>query len=157
MYQTASADRFRSIKNSAIAIHDVASSGADAIVNLISPSACAWFPAIVVRHTFRIAAVAVFMAAITGWVKVEFGPAGLTATWSVLGCCGFGLGLLLRDRAVRWAGLTALGLALGRIVMVDVWQLSTPGRIVSFLALGGVLLAVGFVYNRFAERITRWL
>ena len=30
-------------------------------------------------------------------------------------------------------------------------------RIVSFLILGAVLLLLGFVYNRFAETIRRWL
>jgi len=116
-----------------------------------------WLPAARVRHAVSAAAIVVLAAAVTGWVRREYGPEGFTAAWSVVGCGSFGLGLLLRDRAVRWTGLSVIGLALGRIFAVDVWQLSTPGRVISFLALGGVLLAIGFIYNRFADRIARWL
>ncbi|MFN0126087.1 MAG: DUF2339 domain-containing protein [Verrucomicrobiales bacterium] len=126
-----------------------------ATVKVVARHRREWFPGIEVRHAFSAAATVVFAAGITGWVRRILGPAGLTAVWGLLGCIGFGIGLLLRDRAVRWTGLTVLGLALGRILLVDVRQLSTAGHIVSFLALGGVLIAVGFVYNRFTDRIAR--
>jgi uncharacterized membrane protein len=40
---------------------------------------------------------------------------------------------------------------------VDVWQLETIYRILSFLVLGAVLLLLGYLYNRFADRIREWL
>ena len=50
-----------------------------------------------------------------------------------------------------------LALAIGRIYAVDVWKLETIYRILSFMVLGIVLLALGFVYNRYADRIRQWL
>jgi uncharacterized membrane protein len=40
---------------------------------------------------------------------------------------------------------------------VDVWRLETLHRILSFLVLGIVLLVLGFVYNKYADRIRRLL
>ena len=39
----------------------------------------------------------------------------------------------------------------------DVWLLDLPLRILSFLVLGGVLLVLGYFYNRYAERLRQWL
>jgi hypothetical protein len=81
----------------------------------------------------------------------------LTASWAGLAFLLFGVGFALRERAYRWASLTVLGCALVRVVLLDVWKLETIYRILSFLALGIVLLALGYIYTRFQERIARWL
>jgi len=41
--------------------------------------------------------------------------------------------------------------------MVDVWKLDTILRILSFLTLGLVLLALGFNYNRWHEALRKLL
>ena len=46
---------------------------------------------------------------------------------------------------------------LGHVLTVEVWELDTVLRIVSFLTLGAVLLGLGFVYNRWARQIKRLL
>ena len=66
-------------------------------------------------------------------------------------------GFLLRARIFRLGGLGILALALCRIVLVDVWLLDLPLRILSFLVLGSVLLLLGYLYNRYANRIRQWL
>jgi uncharacterized membrane protein len=48
-------------------------------------------------------------------------------------------------------------LAIARVFLVDVWQFDTLLRIVSFLVLGAVLLVLGFFYNRWTEKLRRWL
>ncbi len=50
-----------------------------------------------------------------------------------------------------------LGCALGRVVIFDVWKLETLYRILSFMALGIVLLVLGFIYNKYQEKIKEWL
>jgi len=57
----------------------------------------------------------------------------------------------------RWLGLAILAFALGRIVFFDVWKLETLYRILSFMALGIVLLVLGFIYNKYQEKIKEWL
>jgi uncharacterized membrane protein len=65
--------------------------------------------------------------------------------------------VLLREKIYRWAGLGILGTALGRIVLFDVWRLETFYRVLSFMALGVVLVALGFIYNKYQGKIREWL
>jgi uncharacterized membrane protein len=81
----------------------------------------------------------------------------LTVSWSLLALVVLGGGFALRERIYRLLGLVILAGAIGRIFCIDVWQLETIYRILSFLVLGAVLLALGFLYNRFADALRRWL
>jgi uncharacterized membrane protein len=65
----------------------------------------------------------------------------------------FGVALLAigfwRNSAfVRWQALVLLAVSIGKVFLVDVSELSQGYRIVSFLGLGALLLAVSFVYQR---------
>lgn len=81
----------------------------------------------------------------------------LTAAWAVLALVIFCVGFAWRERIYRWHGLSVLACALGRVVIFDVWRLETVYRILSFLALGGVLLVLGFIYSKYQEKIKEWL
>jgi uncharacterized membrane protein len=81
----------------------------------------------------------------------------LTASWSVLALALFTTGLALRERMYRWMGLGILACALGRVVFFDVWKLDKVDRILSFMALGIVLLVLGFIYSKYQEKIREWL
>ncbi|MEO6055126.1 MAG: DUF2339 domain-containing protein [Chthoniobacterales bacterium] len=81
----------------------------------------------------------------------------LTAAWSVLAFVVLGTGFALKERPYRLLGMGILTIAIGRLFVVDVWQLETLYRILSFLVLGAVLLALGFLYNRFADMIRKWI
>lgn len=81
----------------------------------------------------------------------------LTVAWSLFGLLVLAAGLLLREKIYRWMALGVLTLTVGRLFFFDVWQFDTIYRILSFLVLGGVLLALGFLYNRFADLIRRWI
>ena len=111
------------------------------------------------RWTSNVTAVATFC--IWLWVTRLTHQTGhrdlLTLAWSGLAVAVFVAGLTLRDRIYRIGGFAILALAIGRIFLVDVWRLETIYRILSFLGLGIVLLALGFVYNRYAEKIRKWL
>jgi uncharacterized membrane protein len=91
------------------------------------------------------------------WVTFFHDPVPLTAAWALLALAGFVAGFLLRDRIFRLGGLGILALALGRIILFDVWGLELPLRVLSFLVLGGVLLLLGYLYNRYADRIRQWI
>jgi hypothetical protein len=91
------------------------------------------------------------------WVLEKASGFYLTASWSVLALVLFTTGIILRERVYRWLGLGVLACALGRVVIFDVWKLETLYRILSFLALGVVLLVLGFIYNKHQEKIKEWL
>jgi len=72
----------------------------------------------------------------------------LSAFWAVL---GFGLlvgGLVRNLKPLRLAGLGLLALAVGKVFIVDLAALESIWRVASFLALGLLLLAGAFAYQR---------
>ncbi len=81
----------------------------------------------------------------------------ITISWSLLAFIVLAAGFLLRERAYRLLGLALLVISVARVFSVDVWQLDTLYRILSFLVLGVVLLALGFLYNRFADLVRKWI
>jgi hypothetical protein len=109
------------------------------------------------RTTMTGAATITAFAWVTMLCVREYGPERLTVAWSAFALLSFAAGLGLKDRVYRLAGFGVLAIAIGRVFLFDVWRLETLYRILSFLVLGGVLLLLGFVYNRFAESIRKWL
>jgi uncharacterized membrane protein len=108
----------------------------------------------------------IFIAGISLWrflslwvdeLELARGGSYMTASWSMLALVFFTVGIALRERMYRWLGLGILACALGRVVVFDVWKLETLYRILSFLALGIVLLVLGFIYNKYQEKIREWL
>lgn len=79
----------------------------------------------------------------------------LTISWAVLASVSLTVGFVIKERTYRLFGLGILAAAVGRIFLIDIWQLDTIYRILSFLVLGALLLAAGFLYNRFAEVIRK--
>ncbi len=81
----------------------------------------------------------------------------LTVAWALLAFLLTGIGFLIREREYRRLGIAILALALGRVFLVDVWQLSQGFRVLSFMGLGLALIALGYLYNRFQEQVREWI
>ncbi len=73
----------------------------------------------------------------------------LSAFWGLTGLAGIVYGLVRKQRAARLAGLALLGLAVAKVFIFDLSQLDSIYRVLSFLALGLLLLAGAFAYQRF--------
>ena len=58
-------------------------------------------------------------------------------------------GVALRSALNRILGLGLLALVIAKLYLLDVWSLSRGFRITAFLALGGLLLLVSYLYSRF--------
>lgn len=71
-----------------------------------------------------------------------------SAFFMAFGAALLGLGFWRRVALLRWQGLVLLAVAIGKVFTVDVSALSQGFRILSFLGLGALLLAVSFVYQR---------
>ena len=91
------------------------------------------------------------------WVLETASGFYLTASWSALALLLFTVGIVLRERMYRWLGLGILACALGRVIIFDVWKLESLYRILSLMALGIVLLVLGFIYSKYQEKIKEWL
>jgi uncharacterized membrane protein len=59
-----------------------------------------------------------------------------------------GVGFWRYSSFLRWQALVLLAVSIGKVFLVDVSELSQEFRILSFLGLGALLLAVSFVYQR---------
>jgi uncharacterized membrane protein len=71
-----------------------------------------------------------------------------SAFFMLFGAVLLSLGFARRSALLRWQGLALLGFTIGKVFLFDVSALSRAYRILSFLALGALLLAVSFVYQR---------
>lgn len=93
------------------------------------------------------------------WVVLKSGGTHfyLTASWAVLALGVFAAGFALRERMYRWLGLGILAASVARVFFSDVWKLDLLYRILSFMALGIVLLVLGFIYTKYQEKIKEWL
>jgi uncharacterized membrane protein len=72
----------------------------------------------------------------------------LSGFWSALGFAAIVAGLIRRTRALRLGGLGLLALAVGKVFLVDLAHLESIWRVGSFLAIGLLLLAGAFAYQR---------
>jgi len=91
------------------------------------------------------------------WTAQVASGFSVTLTWAAFAVGMFAAGILLHERFLRWFGLSVLAAAVGRVVLVDVWKEQTGYRVLTFLALGAALLVVGFIYNKFQEKIRPWM
>jgi uncharacterized membrane protein len=79
--------------------------------------------------------------------------AGFSVLWSV-----FAVGLMLvgvwkRRKVYRVSAISLLIVTVLKVLAFDTAEVSTPYRILSCLVLGGILVAVSFLYYRFSERL----
>ena len=71
------------------------------------------------------------------------------SAWAmVFGAALLGVGFWKESAFLRWQALALLTLSIAKVFLVDTRQLSQGYRILSFLGLGALLLAVSFAYQR---------
>jgi uncharacterized membrane protein len=71
-----------------------------------------------------------------------------SAFFMTFGAALLAIGFWRRSAFLRWQALVLIALSIGKVFIIDVSQLSQGFRILSFLGLGALLLAVSFVYQR---------
>lgn len=71
-----------------------------------------------------------------------------SAFFMIFGAVLLALGFARRSAFLRWQALILLAFSIAKVFLFDTSQLSQGFRILSFLALGALLLAVSFVYQR---------
>lgn len=87
------------------------------------------------------------------WLVGGWMPEGLvTLGWVVTAFGMFAVGFTLGERRYRFTGIGLLALALGRLLVVDLAQLPMGQRVLTFILLGVMLLAVSYTYTRLRDR-----
>jgi uncharacterized membrane protein len=91
-----------------------------------------------------------------GSVTTNFqrGHTNVSALWGVLGLALLYVGLRRDVRALRLGGFALFAVSLAKIFVYDLPNLSAVTRALSFLAVGAVLLAGAFFYQRLKNQLT---
>jgi uncharacterized membrane protein len=77
-----------------------------------------------------------------------------SALWMAYGAMLMIVGFWRRSAFVRWQALILIAFTIGKVFLVDVSALDRGYRILSFIVLGILLLAISFVYQRDWLRLT---
>jgi uncharacterized membrane protein len=75
---------------------------------------------------------------------------GISVFWGLYAIGGVAIGFVLRRAALRYFGLGLFAFTLLKVVLVDLAHLGTGYRILSFLALGLLLLGTSVCYGKFS-------
>ncbi len=111
-------------------------------------------------HPLRAAFLAAFALSGWRWISVlawEKGGFYLAAAWALYAAALLAIGLATRERVYRLAGFGILAATLIRVTIFDAWRLGVAYRMISFIVLGAVLMTVGFLYNRYQDKLKEWL
>ncbi|HEY2468433.1 MAG TPA: DUF2339 domain-containing protein [Terracidiphilus sp.] len=90
-------------------------------------------------------------------LAVKLSSGHITIAWSLLGLGTFLFALAVGERSFRLAGLILLLVSVAKILLMDVWKLSTPDKFTTLIILGVALIAVSFLYTRFGATIKKYL
>ena len=71
-----------------------------------------------------------------------------SALWMAYGAMLMVVGFWRRSAFVRWQALALIAFTIGKVFLYDVSELDRGFRIVSFIVLGALLLAISFLYQR---------
>ena len=77
----------------------------------------------------------------------------LTTLWAFYAAIGLVIGIAIRSRPVRVAALALLAVPVAKVFVYDVFTLERVYRIGAFMGLGVLLLAGGYLYQRYSKVI----
>jgi hypothetical protein len=90
-------------------------------------------------------------------LAVKLSSGHITIAWSLFGLAVFLFALAVGERSYRLAGLGLLLVSVVKILLMDVWKLSSSDRYTTLIVLGLALLAVSFLYTRYGSVIRKLL
>jgi uncharacterized membrane protein len=81
----------------------------------------------------------------------------LTVAWAIQALASLAIGFPVRERTLRLQGLGLLAICVMKLFIYDLRNLESVYRILSFIALGVILLGVSWIYTRFRVQIRRFI
>lgn len=86
---------------------------------------------------------------ITLAIAIRFEPLWISMGWFLEAAALVALGFWRKSALVRWQALVLIAVTVAKVFVYDLWRLEREHRIISFLALGMLLLVVSFLYQRY--------
>lgn len=111
-----------------------------------------WASATLVVYAASLALLELFqhVGSATPELAYQRGHTAVSALWGLIGLALLYAGLRRGVRSLQLGGFALFGIALAKLFLYDLAFLSSVARAFSFLAVGAVLLAAGFFYQRLA-------
>jgi uncharacterized membrane protein len=81
----------------------------------------------------------------------------LSLVWAIYGGAMLTVGIARRSKLLRVMALLLLGLTIFKVFLFDLSSLEKLYRIISFIVLGAILLAVSFLYQRYRQRMAEFI
>lgn len=81
----------------------------------------------------------------------------LSLVWTIYGGAILTVGIAWRSKLLRVMALLLLGLTIFKVFLFDLSSLESIYRIISFIVLGAILLAVSFLYQRYRQRMAEFI
>jgi hypothetical protein len=110
---------------------------------------CQWIEEKIPAAFFSVAATTVVAALLFTRISGEM----LTVAWGLEGLALLAFGFVLRERVLRLQGLAMLLACILKLFLYDLRNLDTLPRILSFIALGAIMLGVSWIYTRFRDHL----
>jgi uncharacterized membrane protein len=110
-----------------------------------------------VEDAVRIALSVAATLSLVSLIYLQVRPTLVTVTWGAQAAVLLATGFPTRERLLRLSGLGVLLACIMRLFVFDLPQLEELARIISFVALGAVLLTVSWIYTRYRARIQKFL
>ena len=119
----------------------------------------AWGAGVLAVYALSLGILELYEQFAPGSVETNFqrGHTNVSALWGLLGLALLYVGLRRDLRALRLGGFALFGVSLAKIFVYDLPNLSAVSRALSFLAVGAVLLAGAFFYQRLKTQLTERL
>ena len=81
----------------------------------------------------------------------------ISVVWAIYGGAMLTIGIARRSKLLRVMALLLLGLTIFKVFLFDLSSLEKLYRIISFIVLGMILLAVSFLYQRYRQRLAEFI
>ena len=81
-------------------------------------------------------------------IAIRFESYWISIGWFAESAVLMTVGFWRRSAFVRWQALALIALTITKVFVLDIWGLERGYRIISFVLLGILLLAVSFLYQR---------
>ena len=93
----------------------------------------------------------------TGGSTSNLESLGLSLIWAVYASIILLFGILKTSSQTRVAGLLLLAIPILKLFLFDTYRLDQIYKIIAYLSLGFILIIGGFMYQRYRERVIRFL
>ena len=86
-------------------------------------------------------------------ISEKMGLSLISAAWALQAVVVIWMGLVTRNRSLRYMGFVLFGLAIGKALLIDMSGMEKVYRMVSFIACGLLLVVAGYFYHLYSSKL----